>query len=551
MPDDRISFSAAPVSFRLLSFLLFLLLMVSSSGADCVPSPFSVGVGNVSLTNNQVARGLEISVGTPAQPFAFLPQWSLNNTFVYPTDWDCGTNWAEAGCMTFRGGLFDKSKSTSVGATSTDSYPTDSSPYPSLEMFSDTLTLTSSINVTKFPIGMPKSDWGEQGYHPQAAIGLGRNSTLLNALVSTGKIASRSWAMFWGRQGATADAQMDGNFVFGGYDRAKVSGANFTQGLVYSNPACSTGMLVTITDISLNWSNGTTTSLYDGTQSTAMSACIVPDYPVLMTIPYEPYFKRFSSVTGDNIFSFGRSFGINYYGMLYPSGESPYSGDLSITLSSGLTARIANNQLVIPELTIDETSGAILANASAPELVLNSMQQVNADDLPQLGRQFLSSAYVMVNQDAGQFTLWAAKPTTEEDLVAVNTDNRVYDSFCAPGVTNLITSTQSTSNPDATKSAAPDSNTGQSQKTEGASTGLSSGAIAGIVVGGVAGAALVAAAILFAIIRRRRRQTKLSPETAEAPAELFAPKVIDQTPRAPQELPGHVPNGSTERWELE
>jgi hypothetical protein len=170
---------------------------------------------------------------------------------------------------------------------------------------------------------MPKSDWGEEGYHPQAAIGLGRNSTLLNALVSTGKIASRSWAMFWGRQGATADAQMDGNFVFGGYDRAKASGANFTQGLVYSNTACSTGMLVTITDISLNWDNGTTTSLYDGSQSAAMSACIVPDYPVLMTIPYEPYFNRFSGITGDSILSFGRSFGINYYGMLYPSGKKP------------------------------------------------------------------------------------------------------------------------------------------------------------------------------------------------------------------------------------
>ncbi|KAH1921514.1 hypothetical protein KXV48_006142 [Aspergillus fumigatus] len=549
MLDDRILFSAAPSSSDLLSLLLFLLLTVSSAGADCVPSPFSVRVGNVSLTNTQVARGLGISVGTPGQPFAFLPQWPLNNTFVYPTGWNCGTDWAEAGCMTFRGGLFDKSKSTSVRATSTDSYPTDSSPYPSLEIFSDTLTLTPSINVTRFPIGMPKSGWGEQGYHPQAAIGLGRNSTLLNALVSTGKIASRSWAMFWGRQGATADAQMDGNFVFGGYDRAKASGDNFTQGLVYSNPACGTGMLVTITDISLDWNNGTTRSLYDGSQSAAMSACIVPDYPVLMTIPYDPYFKRFSDITGDSILSYGRSFGINYYGMLYPPGESPYSGDLSISLSSGLKVRIPNDQLVIPNLTIDKTTGAILANASAPELVLNSMQQVNADDLPQLGRQFLSGAYVMVNQDAGQFTLWAAKPTTEEDLVAVNPDNRVYSSFCAPGASNLGDATQSTSTSSPTQSAASNSNIGQSQRVDDASSGLSSGAIAGIVVGGVAGIALVAAGVFFAIIkRRRRRQTIPTPQTAEA----FTPKVVDLTPRAPQELPGTLPNGrSNARWELE
>jgi hypothetical protein len=75
MPDDRILLSAAPASSRLLLFLVSLLLMVSSSGAECVPSPFSVRVGNVSLPNNQVARGLDISVGTPEQPFAFLPQW--------------------------------------------------------------------------------------------------------------------------------------------------------------------------------------------------------------------------------------------------------------------------------------------------------------------------------------------------------------------------------------------------------------------------------------------------------------------------------------------
>jgi hypothetical protein len=40
-----------------------------------------------------------------------------------------------------------------------------------------------------------------------------------------------------------------------------------------------------------------------------------------------------------------------------------------------------------------------------PELGTNSIQQVNEDDLRQLGRQFLSSAYLMANQDADEFTL--------------------------------------------------------------------------------------------------------------------------------------------------
>jgi hypothetical protein len=43
--------------------------------ADCVPSPIAAKIGNVSLSNSQVARGIAYSVGSPAQNFTFLPQW--------------------------------------------------------------------------------------------------------------------------------------------------------------------------------------------------------------------------------------------------------------------------------------------------------------------------------------------------------------------------------------------------------------------------------------------------------------------------------------------
>jgi hypothetical protein len=91
--------------------------------------------------------------------------------------------------------------------------------------------------------------------------------------------------MFWGRTGATADTQLDGNLVLGGYDRAKVvAGTNYTQRLSYARPACATAMLVTISDIVLHFANGTDASLFGGVQSSAITACIVPSYPVLMTI---------------------------------------------------------------------------------------------------------------------------------------------------------------------------------------------------------------------------------------------------------------------------
>lgn len=241
----------------------------------------------------------------------------LNNTFVYGTNGRCSKSWTDSSCTTFRGGQYDEFASASRGGLANpDAYPKDGSQYPDCNWVTDNLVVNSNSTLGDFPIGIALEDAGLQGYHPQAALGLGPNSTVLNTLKNAGQIMSRSWAMFWGRTGATKGTQMDGNFVFGGYDRAKVSGASYTQDLVYnSNPSCLSGMLVTVTDIVLNFSNGTSASLFDGAASTAMSACLLPDFPVLMTIPLEPYFQRFQQFTGAN--DFGRSFGIYYYGMIY------------------------------------------------------------------------------------------------------------------------------------------------------------------------------------------------------------------------------------------
>jgi hypothetical protein len=240
----------------------------------------------------------------------------LNNSFIYGTNGFCGGS--TAACTTFRGGQYNQLASKSAAVAATNSYPVDGSPYPQCNYISDNFTLSSNVTVGNFPIGVAQADWGEQGYLPQMALGLGPNSTILNALKSSGQIASRSWSMFWGRTGATSNTQLDGNFVFGGYDRAKVSGANYTRSLSNANPNCGTAMLVTITDIILNFPNGTDASLFDGVQSEAMPACIVPSYPVLMTVPLDPYFSTFESLTNASITD--RSFGVYYYGMLYGSG---------------------------------------------------------------------------------------------------------------------------------------------------------------------------------------------------------------------------------------
>ncbi|EED14742.1 aspartic-type endopeptidase, putative [Talaromyces stipitatus ATCC 10500] len=519
-------------------FSLISQIRVSLASSNCAPYPISARLGNATLENT-TARGVSLSIGSPPQSFAFLPQWPLNDTFVYGLDGFCGNGWSEAACRTFRGGAYNTSNSSSYRDATNAPHLTESSPYPSMNWAADNLTLSSNTTLPNFTMGIARADWGEQGYHPQVAFGLGQNSTLLNALYEIGHIASRSWAMYWGQAGATSSAQQDGSFVFGGFDQAKTSGPNYTAKLDFSRSSCSTGMLVTITDMVLNFANGTDASLFGGVESAAMTACIVPDYPVLLTLPYSPYFSTFQTFTGTAITA--RSFGIYYYGMLYSNASIAYTGDLTLKFSSGLSVRIPNEQLVVPNLTIDKSTGSIIANSSAPELVLNSIQSINADDLPQLGRQFLTSAYLMLNQDANTYTLWEANPVTNEDLVAVDQSGTPVSMFC----TTTSTTVESSMSQTGTANPGPNKNNSSHKKD------VSGGAISGIVVGCIAGVALTAVMVLYTIGKKRREENKTNngnnasnhPEVVYRRDEsLYELHSHSFDPTAPQEIYGKPQN---------
>ncbi|KAE8152930.1 aspartic peptidase domain-containing protein [Aspergillus avenaceus] len=459
---------------------------------DCVPYPVSVSLKNVTL-GNTTARGASLSVGSPEQPFAFLPQWPLNSTFVYGY---CDKSWSEAACRTFRGGAYDSSSSATYQDAPSNHF--EASPYPTFTWGKDQLMLNSNTTLSDFPIGIARSDWGAQGYHPQMAFGLGKTSTILNRLYTAGHISSRSWAMFWGRTGGTADTQQDGSIVFGGFDKSKASGDNYTSGLNYSNKNCPTGMLVTITDLQLNFPNGTNASLLDGLQSSAILACITPDFPTLMTLPLEPYFKRFQRLTKETIND--RAFGISYYGMLYSAAASVY--------------------LVVPNLTIDPSTGSLQANGSRPELVINAIQDINQGNLPQLGRQLLSSAYLMLNQDSNTFTLWNAALGKKENLVAINRDNKLVEDYC-------------TTKPMPTSSSAP-----SPPSSRGHDDKLPVGAIVGIVIGCVLGVGAFATAVFLVVSWKKRKgiiRVDYHPTSAHHDPYELGPSGVE--PHIPNELP--------------
>ncbi|CAK7246400.1 MAG: hypothetical protein STHCBS139747_008030 [Sporothrix thermara] len=478
----------------------------STSETACAPAPVAITIGNVTLSNNQIARGLDISIGSPPQSFAFLPQWPMNNSFVYGVDGHCTPDLSSAACTTFRGGAYSGIASITRTVPEPASHPVDAAPYSSVSFAADTVVLngtldspspantTTTTSLAQFPFGVPLNDLGQQSYHPMNALGLGANSTLLNALKASGRIASRSWSMFWGLNGAEATAQMAGVFVLGGYDRAKtVPGQMTTLPLADAGSVCPSRMVLSITDLVLNFANGTDASLFPGAASTALQACITPDYPVLMTLPDDPFFKAMETLTNASIDQ--RSDGIVFFANRYlpgaSSSSSVYTGDLTITLQSGLAIRVPNDQLIVPDRTIDPVSGAIVANSSGLDTTILAIQNINANDMTQLGRQFLSAAYVMLNQDAGSFTVWQANPTVARDLVAVDETNAELTACNASS-----SSSSSSSSSEAAESAAP------------STKHVSPGVIAGAVVGScIAVAALVGLAVFFCVRRRRQQRT--------------------------------------------
>lgn len=159
-----------------------------------------------------------------------------------------------------------------------------------------------------------------------------------------------------------------------------------------------------------------------------------------------------------------------------------------------------------------------MQNASERNLVLNSLQEGNADDLPQLGRVFLSSAYLFVNQDANKFTLWAANPTMHEDLVAVDSNNAVINEFCSPAPSTTPT-------PHHPSSPKADNDTPQLK--------LPLAAIVGIVIGVVVGIG-----IFLCIGVRFKRAGKKKPKPQ------FPTSVVTEDPK-PKAHSEYVP------WELD
>ncbi|PSK59353.1 hypothetical protein B9Z65_3677 [Elsinoe australis] len=463
-----------------------------------------------------------MSIGNPPQRLSFLPQWPKNNTYVYNAqDPKCAPGTPQALCLTYRGGFYDRTASSTQQASNANASGGDpfdqiqaregwsTANNPNIAQWStDDFQLNQNTTMSRFPLGVLQVDSGEVQYAPQHILGLGRNSTILSALKSARRIASRSWGMYYGKIGVTPAGQLDGSFVIGGYDRAKTQGRGATSALGEVG-RCPSEMIVTISGLLLNFPNGTDVDTFAGS-SRAFQACIVPNFPLLMTMPSD-FFASLDRLWGSST-NGQRSTGVNFWGAAYdPEQGLPYYGDLTLQVSTGgqtLPIRIPNDQLFMPDVTYAD-NGGLAVNYSRQIAMINPLYPPNDRDLAILGRNFLTSAYVMSNEDTRTFTLWTANATSESDPIAIDEDGKEVNQTCSTSDESISTNTTNPALPSTRPSEAGQTTQGSPEAQQ-----LSTGAIVGIAVGAASGVLLLAVAAYMLHRRQRKDRERKAAESA-------------------------------------
>lgn len=441
---------------------------------------------------------------------ANLTASELNNTWLYDYLPFCDTSiiFSDTICKIRRGDFFYENTSTTyqkkkgMGAAGGATTETDlkGSELGIQSLISTSLIGTDTLqfeghNLAEFPLGIPRSNW-DHGYTILHAMGMGPNSTFLNKLVETGQTACRVWSIFWGRM--WVDNPLNGSVVVGGYDEEKVIGTNYTQALDFSNKTgCWTGMKVSITGIDLVDRTGKTTSILS--DSLTVDACIVPQRQLLLEAP-SAIRDKFENVTATQ--NIGQSFGLHWSATLYDA-QTAYDGDLRLSFSSGLEVTVPNDQFMVPFVSVDR-NGSRIFNESQREFLMNGL----LDQPPTLGRYFLTAAYLMVNHDAGTFTLWQANPTAASQLIPVLGERASSNADLCTSNSTGTTATQVVPAASGTSGAAdgPSSSPQPAKRPSG-------GVIAGSVVAAVA--IVASLAMLGLYVRRRKGRPERHVQLAE------------------------------------
>ncbi|KAJ4993260.1 hypothetical protein SVAN01_01235 [Stagonosporopsis vannaccii] len=196
------------------------------------------------------------------------------------------------------------------------------------------------------------------------------------------------------------------------------------------------------------------------------------------------YCESFPSLAGgtppDNKNEAGSS-GINYFTMPFDP-DDVYYGGLTIQHQNSISIKIPNTELGVPDTYI-APDGTVQTNTSVRNVVINLPQSENENDLPVLGRLFMSSAYIIVNQAAERFSVWQVNTGSKaHDLVAVDKENNMVGSSARTPPMG------SSDAPLLPTSSVPPLLQDQGSKLSGAAIGgIVAGAVGGVIILGIVG----------------------------------------------------------------
>ena len=171
------------------------------------------------------------------------------------------------------------------------------------------------------------------------------------------------------------------------------------------------------------------------------------------------------------------------------------------------------------------------------EVLINSLQDVNKNDMPILGRPFLTSAYLIVDIDHRQFTVAPAKATDTQDIVAIGPPACSSAEQLSTPTAGIPATSQAT----ALASTTPDPKSTTAASRQDVPIAAIAGGACG---GGVVAIALCLAAILALRRRRRRARERAIQESLENAKSGMGVHVLekgelasDHTHQPPMELP--------------
>lgn len=451
---------------------------------------------------------------------ALLPTAQYNDTYLYSiSNSFCPRGFSAEKCLTYRGGLYNSEQSENNTQGATIRHANDG---VNATWNTDKVVVKDSNNQN---LDLGQVEFGIQANASNTSLihrgelGMGMNSTFMNALSSQNKISSKSWSFFYGNDPSFSDSPRNGSFIVGGYDEALIAGpqrstAKFKRG----DSRCMAGMLIDVTGIALQSTGAGKQDILQGGEKLQM--CLVTSISTNMFI-HESYWQRMAKFMNVEPATNGSDEFFPSIQVIKPN-ATKFDGNLTVTINNELTITIPNKNFIFDEPTIT-TNGIIQRKKGTQTIAINKYSDADRFG-PRLGGLFFSAAYLMVNHDKQEFTIaQAAEQPAQPKIVGIDSAN----TCTAP----IDGGTKDNSKGPGDSSTPPD-------------RGLTKGGIAGIVCSVIA--ALIIAIGAFLIRRRRKTAaTKgaMDPEVPPgyAPVDTkYAHEVQSATPMHP------IPQGVAE-----